>query len=793
MDNNYKGGSFYILISIATSKTYFTINKDNNKNNYFIQNDNYVINNSNNTHYVLFYEKKKKLLKKNNNQENKYNKISYISRNNDLNRMNVRKKKICQTRAIIFSNVTKNNILYPKGIYRVDEKCIITSLLQCLFYIKEFRNDFINKNDIFRRNNHSLCSSISNVFYGLKYSNQKYYEAKELKKLLTYKKIIMSEVILKELKDFFMFLFDYILTELSLPDRDSKEPVDVNISDKNLTFKEIEREVDGNIITNKLFLGYYETIYKCPNKNNSYIYTFQYQPFILFELEKIINDNKKEILIEDCFNHCYNNKEKQTGFFCNKCNEIHNGKAVDKIYRLPEILVIIFETKKNFNFKEYKIKYGKYLYIKDINNCLDTDYKNKSNYKLVGIIYAKDNYYSSICLADDNKYYCFTDTFVDSVNENELFEIIPCMLFYQRLPEEIIDENNKMNYYKKAINQKNNYFDKIKNNLIKNKKDKENKYNNDNLFKNLYYNIDNKNNNGNNLNNYINNFNTIRQLNYINTENNKTNNNKKNNTVNSIYRNIKSINNISEIGKIVNINIKKNDNFKNDDINNKNEKNDFNIIKNNNITFEVSNNNEINKRQNLIMNITNNNLRSKSNSNNKEEKDKIEKNNDIDLNKERLDKEKIELKNAIELFINNPSKKYRIFYYNNLEKNPQVWKLILIGPDNSPYKYGFFNFKLNFSEGVIPDLAKITKIESIIYHPNIGNKSKNLLFSYEIPEQNLYEKLKKYFEFLHGLLEKPDISLSENYDENKIIINEFKNNYKRFFEEAEFYTKNYAR
>ena len=36
-------------------------------------------------------------------------------------------------------------------------------------------------------------------------------------------------------------------------------------------FKDLENEIDQNNIINKLFIGYYESIYKCETSNN---YTF---------------------------------------------------------------------------------------------------------------------------------------------------------------------------------------------------------------------------------------------------------------------------------------------------------------------------------------------------------------------------------------------------------------------------------------------------------------------------------------------------------------------------------------
>ena len=72
------------------------------------------------------------------------------------------------------------------------------------------------------------------------------------------------------------------MIELSKEDDNESVIVENNLDDKIEMFQEAEREVDENMIINKLFLGYYETIYKCPEKQNINIYSFQYQTFLLF-------------------------------------------------------------------------------------------------------------------------------------------------------------------------------------------------------------------------------------------------------------------------------------------------------------------------------------------------------------------------------------------------------------------------------------------------------------------------------------------------------------------------------
>ena len=254
------------------------------------------------------------------------------------------------------------------------------------------------------------------------------------------KNILFSEKKAADAKDLFFHIIDCLLTELNSDNTtnlDEHEPEkDISKLDENDLFKEHEKDIDRNII-NKLFLGYYETLYYCPKDNTNITYSFQTESFILFELEKIKKcTGEKDISIELCFNY-YSRIHKNSSFFCNKCSKIEENISKDRIYRPPEILVIILDRGHGKTFVG-KVLYDKYLDLKNI--IYEKDYDYNTLYQLICISShfgesSSNGHYTATCLTgNDNNYFCFNDKKVEKIDEKELLEDEePYILFYKRI------------------------------------------------------------------------------------------------------------------------------------------------------------------------------------------------------------------------------------------------------------------------------------------------------------------------------------------------------------------------
>ncbi len=336
-----------------------------------------------------------------------------------------------------------DNEIKPKGLYNFGLNCYMNSLLQCLFYIKELREYFIKNQNKFTEKQ-PICKAFAEVMDKLKNSQNDYVEPKEFKKLMGNINNLFKGIKAGDVKDLFFNLIDTFLTELDKEiNYEESENNDIDYSNKKQMFKETLKEIDQHNIINIIFIGYYETNYKCLKHNkNVDTYSFQTESFLLFELEKIKNYFKQNKLsIESGFKYYYR-EQLNTEFYCSECKVVHKGKAYEKIYRPPKILVIVLDRGHGKTFKG-DVEINKYL---DITNIIDEDeFKYSSLYKLICISTHKgtsssSGHYTACCLAENNKYYYFSDTYVHEIDEKYLFNDEPYLLFYKQI--DINKENN---------------------------------------------------------------------------------------------------------------------------------------------------------------------------------------------------------------------------------------------------------------------------------------------------------------------------------------------------------------
>ena len=100
------------------------------------------------------------------------------------------------------------------------------------------------------------------------------------------------------------------------------------------------------------------------------------------------------------------------------------------------------------------VEINKYL---DLKNIIDEDgFKYSSLYKLICIsthsgTSLSSGHYTARCLADNNKYYYFSDTYVHEIDEKYLFNDEPYLLFYKQIDNEDKNEIEKIKKETKII------------------------------------------------------------------------------------------------------------------------------------------------------------------------------------------------------------------------------------------------------------------------------------------------------------------------------------------------------
>ena len=351
----------------------------------------------------------------------------------------------------------KININTPKGLLNLGLSCYMNSLLQCLYYIPELRYYFIAKKNSYD-DEHPVCKALAEVMYGLRYTENKYFEAREIKNIMGNKNKLFLGVKAADVKDLYFNLIDSILTELEEDNEEETENEEnenkIDLTNKLAVFKEAEKENKKDNIINQLLIGYYGTTYTCPKNNNYLTYSFQNESFILFELEKIKNYfHTNKLSIEKCFYYYYRTQEK-TSFYCNYCKKVELGNCCEKIYRPPKILVIVLDRGHGKLFKG-EIKINQYI---DLEICIDEEkYDDTTLYKLICISThsgssSPTGHYTARCLTDNDEYYYFSDTQSYKIDEDNLYDDDPYILFYKRINRE---ESTKI------------HNNTLKNNLIK--------------------------------------------------------------------------------------------------------------------------------------------------------------------------------------------------------------------------------------------------------------------------------------------------------------------------------------
>ena len=485
----------YILIDSKKSFNMININEkinENSNNSIQILKDEHILIESNS---VLKEIKEDKLIKKEKNKkkQNNIKLIKYENIDNDDDNYNKNN--------ILINNINPVNIknYKPKGLENFNCNCYMNSLLQCLFYLKEFRQFFLDNK--FEKEQ-LICQAMKDVVIGLNTQDGKnYYSPRRMKNEIK-KDIIFKDGEGSDVTDLLDFIFAGIISEL---DKDSSSMHTVEYQnltqDKRLVYREAYNEINFQIIINKLFVGFYEKEFI--RNNNIFKYSFQSEYRIVFSLEEIFSyyKGKKVLTLYDCFDHykrvqniddiesksheddksisfddCIkkssfdeseeesesnqDKEELETKDKSQKCEGKYT--LIEKIFRTPKYLILILD-------RGYKKKCDKTVFFDeeiDLSDYIDDNtYEYQTKYKLVGVCIhhgrsGNSGHYTSICLCDDNKYYHLNDSHSSCLKDkNEFYKGSPYILFYSRF-----DLTEKQKAIKLCHNQ---LKSKIKNVIIK--------------------------------------------------------------------------------------------------------------------------------------------------------------------------------------------------------------------------------------------------------------------------------------------------------------------------------------
>ena len=312
-----------------------------------------------------------------------------------------------------YSNIIKNH----KG------SKIINATLQCLTNVEQLVKYFLsNREEIRKKNNKHLFSNallemIENLW--------------ENKSIEYYSPIYFVDMILNQKINFNSEeLIKFILDNLN---KELNKAKDINLDYKNVFYDDFESyyqnsEKDYNkkfrsIISDIFYLKYDSeiTCFECGKEYHD-IQLKNILELSLEDVKKCYNKNKKFIYINECLK-CY---KKQNLIKCNKCNFDKAKGNINILLKIPKVLIISINIKKNSENK---------LQINDEINLNDCFYNKEKKYKYelrnIMAYLEKDNYIAYCKSFVDNKWYEYFDSKISEKCPREAKNKgTPYLLFY---------------------------------------------------------------------------------------------------------------------------------------------------------------------------------------------------------------------------------------------------------------------------------------------------------------------------------------------------------------------------
>ena len=420
---------------------------------------------------ISFY-KKNILINNNNNIKKNSNNCIELSKDNINNNKNKNKNKNNNNNIELHEKTKKKKSQHIKndnndpclvGLTNIGSTCYMNAVLQCFSNIKHltnylFKEDVINK--IEKNKNTKIFSyeylqllkhlwllDTNDIEY---YQNHKSFSPYNFKDVLGNMNNLFKNNEANDSKDLIIFMQEQLHKELNFLDEKN------NIQNNNNNYPKInqfnENEVRNSFfnyfkqnyksVISNLFYGTQRTVTECLRCGAS-TYNYQIISNLFFPLEEVrkfkliqnYEGNTAYVSFYDCLDY-FQHTSRLTGqnnIYCNNCNQISDANYSNKIYFMPNVLIIILNRGKGLQFNVNIIINEEV----DLSNYTQFN-KEHARYQLIGTILHYGNsdqngHFIAICKnKNDGQWYKYNDSIIDRTNFNEIKNTgIPYVLFYQ--------------------------------------------------------------------------------------------------------------------------------------------------------------------------------------------------------------------------------------------------------------------------------------------------------------------------------------------------------------------------
>ena len=395
-----------------------------------------------NTNFFKYYDQNLSYISREKNIKSNQNPKNFNSRNGTfINYSHDKFSKIStydknENSVFIWNNSYSQPIIPKPGLVGLSNKKYpfsLNSIIHCLGNVIRLRKYLLSKKNyehfLYKKNEgmkltFELSKILKNIWENKEIISKRIYDSSQLKAALSneFNKKKSNDNPVEAIK----ILLSSIDTELKKKNQNNlstQKNNNININNFNQVYNNKINQFNNNkTIISKEFGIIQKSEIFC-NSCEKKVYDINQIYNLVFNIEEVIKflNNKKEIIINDCF-YFFNSYKQEQKYFCEKCKNWKKVYIKKSFISLPGTMIFCLIN----SIERHKIK------IKENFNC-STEDQSEFCYALIGVIVenSKQSYISYCKNSQDNKWYKYNNEKIVESSFSEISDInFPLILFY---------------------------------------------------------------------------------------------------------------------------------------------------------------------------------------------------------------------------------------------------------------------------------------------------------------------------------------------------------------------------